>query len=202
MASMYKYVAQAWKKPKENLKEIYKERLIEWRREGAITRVAKPTRIDRARSLGYKAKQGFIVLRVCALRGGRKRPKITGGRRTHANSSRKDLDVSYRAVCERRAQDKYKTLEVLNSYYVGRDGMRIWYEVIMVDPAHPQIKADKRINWICNSQNRGRVYRGLTSAGKKSRGLRNKGKGAEKVRPSKTAYHKHKASKQRKVKTI
>lgn len=35
-----------------------------------------------------------------------------------------------------------------------------------------------------NSSNRGRAYRGKTSAGKRGRGLYNKGKGAEKLRPS------------------
>ncbi len=34
------------------------------------------------------------------------------------------------------------------------------------------------------AKKKGRAFRGLTSAGRKSRGLRRKGKGAEKVRPS------------------
>ncbi|MEM2338349.1 MAG: 50S ribosomal protein L15e, partial [Candidatus Bathyarchaeia archaeon] len=46
---------------------------------------------------------------------------------------------------------------------------------------------DKDVNWICQKQHRGRVFRGLTSAGKKVRGLRKKGRGAEKARPSKKA---------------
>jgi len=55
----------------------------------------------------------------------------------------------------------------------------------MVDKAHPNIIADKNINWIMQKQHRGRVYRGLTAAGKRSRGiLTHKGKGAEKLRPS------------------
>jgi large subunit ribosomal protein L15e len=56
---------------------------------------------------------------------------------------------------------------VLNSYQVGKDGKYFWYEVILVDRAHPSIKADKRINWICSK--RGRSARGLTSAAKKSK---------------------------------
>ncbi|MCK5341892.1 MAG: 50S ribosomal protein L15e, partial [Candidatus Heimdallarchaeota archaeon] len=50
--------------------------------------------------------------------------------------------------------------------------------------SHPVIKADPKINWICEKTNHRRVFRGLTSAGKKTRGLRNKGHGAEKIRPS------------------
>ena len=44
--------------------------------------------------------------------------------------------------------------------------------------------ADKDLNWISTGKHKGRVFRGLTSAGKKSRGMRGKGKGREKVRPS------------------
>ena len=46
--------------------------------------------------------------------------------------------------------------------------------------SQPRLSFD---NWKSAAQ-RGRVYRGLTSSGKKSRGLRRKGKGAEKIRPS------------------
>ena len=54
----------------------------------------------------------------------------------------------------------------------------------MVDPNHPRIINDPKINWIGNSSNKRRVFRGMTSAGKKGRGLRKKGIGAEKIRPS------------------
>ena len=78
-----KYVREAWKK--ELAPELTKERLIKWRREPATIRVEHPTRPDRAHSLGYKAKQGFIVVRQRVMRGGRMRPKIHGGRRPKAS---------------------------------------------------------------------------------------------------------------------
>ena len=95
---------------------------------------------------------------------------------------KKIVNKNYQWVAEERAQKKYVNCTVLNSYYVGEDGNRLWYEVILVDRAHPVIMADPNINWICNK--RGRAARGLTSAGRRSRGLLNKGKGAEKLRPS------------------
>jgi large subunit ribosomal protein L15e len=202
MVNMYEYVREAWTKPKANLGMIYKDRLVEWRKENTVTRLEHPTRIDRARSLGFKAKQGYIIVRVRMDRGGRKRAKPTGGRRSSTMSNRQDLNMSHRWVCEQRAQKCYHTLEVLNSYFVGKDGMNIWYEVILIDPEHPVIKADDRINWICNSANKGRVFRGLTSAGKEARGLHHKGKGAEHLRPSKNAYNNRKVSHQRKIKAI
>ena len=93
--SLYKYIREAWKSPKKNiLKDQLKDRLIQWRREPATVRVAKPTRLDRARSLGYKAKQGILVIRQRVLRGGRQRPKPAGGRRSKRQSRRKDVAVS------------------------------------------------------------------------------------------------------------
>lgn len=182
---LYKHVREAWKKPRESLRDLWKQRLVQWRQEPVTLRILRPTRIDRARSLGYKAKPGYIIIRQRVERGGRMRPKITGGRRSKHARRRKVLSLSYQSVAEQRAVKNYKNCEVLNSYWVGEDGNYYWYEVILVDRAHPQILADTRINWILNQ--RGRVNRGLTSAGKKSRGLGGKGKGYEKMRPSKRA---------------
>ena len=182
---VYKYIREAWKKPKENLKEIWQQRMIEWRTQPATVRIERPTRLDRARSLGYKAKQGYVLIRQRVNRGGRQRPQIREGRRSKHSSRRVDLDKNYQSVAEERAVKNYVNCEVLNSYYVGHDGKHYWYEVILVDRMHPQIIADHRINWICSK--RGRVFRGLTSAERKSRGLRHKGKGTEHLRPSRSA---------------
>jgi large subunit ribosomal protein L15e len=94
---------------------------------------------------------------------------------------------SLRMIGEERAGRRFPNLEVLNSYWVGEDGSSKWFEVIMVDKHHPVIKADKTVNWICQKQHNRRVFRGLTSAGKKVRSLTRKGKGAESFRPSKKA---------------
>jgi large subunit ribosomal protein L15e len=102
------------------------------------------------------------------------------------------LAKSLKLVAEERAARKFPNLRVLNSYWVWEDGRYKWYEMVMVDPYHPVIQSDENINWICESVHRGRVFRGLTSAGKKMRGLRHKGRGAEKVRPSRGAVRKRK----------
>ena len=180
--SLYKYVRKLWTNPKKNLKEIWSNRLIEWRKEPVTIRIERPTRIDAARSLGYKAKQGYLVVRQRLIRGGRKRPDIKGGRRPKHSTQRKVLSKNYQQIAEERANKKYKNCEVLNSYYAGKDGKHFWYEVILVDKMHPSIIADKRISWISEKKHTGRAFRGLTSAGRRSRGLLNKGKGAEKVR--------------------
>ena len=190
----YKYMAEAWKRPEASfVKEIMKQRAIEWRRQPTIVRVERPTRLDRARKLGYKAKQGFVVVRVRVRRGWLKRPRPKAGRRPKRMGVTKiKLAKSLRLVAEERAARKFPNLEALNSYWVWEDGRYKWYEIIMLDPHHPVIQSDENINWICESVHRGRVFRGLTSAGKKMRGLHHKGRGAEKVRPSRGAVRKRK----------
>ena len=70
---MYAYVRDAWARPdKSEVKAMLWDRMQEWRREGSVTRLEHPTRIDRARALGYKAKQGIAVVRVQVRRGGRR----------------------------------------------------------------------------------------------------------------------------------
>ncbi|MFH1787160.1 MAG: 50S ribosomal protein L15e [archaeon] len=173
--SFYKYLKLTEDKPS----------LIAWRKSDAIVRVERPTRLDRARSVGYKAKQGFVIVRARVKRGGRTRPRPAGGRRpTHAGINRYSPKKSLQWIAEERVQRRYLNLEVLNSYYLAEDGKSAYFEVILIDPDHPAIKGDKNLAWIAEPQHKNRVFRGLTSAGKKSRGLRNKGKGAEKMRPS------------------
>ena len=181
---MYKLLRNLWKSPQKGLMG---DRLITWRREPAIIRIEKPTNIASARSIGYKAKQGFVMVRVRVIRGGRKREQIKKGRRSKAARRKKIVGMSYQWIAEQRSQKYFKNLEVLNSYKVGKDGRHYWFEVILVDPEHPVIKADKKLNWIGKGANKRRVTHGLTSAAKKSRGLNKKGKGAEKIRPSRRA---------------
>jgi large subunit ribosomal protein L15e len=177
-----KYVRELWKNPKSNLGDLWRSRLIKWRRDPASVRVEHPTRIDKARSLGYKAKQGYVVVRQRVLRGGHERQHYRGGRRSRRLGIVKNLTKNYRQIAEERAQQHYVNCSVLNSYWVAEDGRYKWYEVILVDRSHPSVTADPRISWI--SDKRGRAERGITSAGRKARGLYGKGKGREKMRPS------------------
>jgi len=165
-----------------------RQRTIEWRQQPTIHRIERPTRLDRARKLGYKAKQGFVVARVRVRRGGLRKIRPKAGRRPKRMGVTKYKPAkSMRLIAEERAARKFPNVEVLNSYWVWEDGRFKWFEVIMVDPSHPVIKSDKDVNWICEGAHHGRAFRGLTSAGKGVRGLRHKGRGAEKVRPSRKA---------------
>jgi large subunit ribosomal protein L15e len=181
---LYQYIRKIWKDPQANLGELWAQRLIEWRKDPVTVRIEHPTRLDRARSLGYKAKPGFLIVRQRVDRGGRMRPKLKKGRKSSKQRRRLVLGMNYQEIAERRAVSKFVNCEVLNSYEVAKDGTHYWYEVILVDPNHPSVMADKHTAWLSQGANKRRASRGLTSAGRKSRGLRNKGKGAEKIRPS------------------
>jgi len=184
--SAYRYMARSFRETLgDEGSERRHERLLTWRRENTVTRLERPTRLDRARAIGFRAKGGFVIVRVRVRRGGqRKRAIIAGRRPKHKGINKMTLAKSLRWIAEERAQKHYPNLEVLNSYWVGEDGKQKFFEIILVDPANPEILADSKLSWIAAPNQKGRVYRGLTSAGKEGRGLRWKGKGAERFRPS------------------
>ena len=170
---MYKHIQNLWKNPSKNMGEVYKAHLVSWRKDPAVVRIAKPTRLDRARSLGYSAKQGIIVVRARVKKGTTKRPAVNHGRRPKRHVMlRLPVRKSKQRIAEERSARDYPNLEVLNSYWVGDDSKSEFYEIIMVDPNHPRIFSDRKLNFMCKKPATRRVHRGLTSAGKKSRGLR------------------------------
>ncbi len=183
---LYSHIQEAWKS--EKLNPIWRERLITWRKEPVTLRIQYPTRLDRAKALGYRAKQGVFMIRQRVLKGAHRRPDWSGGRMSSNMRATKELRKTFKLIAEERAAKKYSNCEVLNSYFVARDGKYEWYEVILADRSSTQVLSDKRLSWISEPSNRGRVFRGLTSAGRRMRGLRWKGKGSEKTRPSRRAH--------------
>jgi len=186
MKSFYSFISEAWGSPREGyVGALRQDRLKAWRKELTVQRIERPTRLDRARTLGYKAKQGIVVARVMVRRGGLRKSRYIRNRRTrHMGMAKITMAKSIQRIAEERAGKRFRNMEVLNSYWVGEDGKHKWYEVILVNPNHPAIKTDKDLNWVCGPSHRGRAEHGKTSAGKRGRGLMVKGKGAEKRRPS------------------
>ena len=150
---------------------MQKARLIDYRKPThSVVRLGKPSNVVRARELGYKAKQGIIVVRVRIRKGSGTKTRPNRGRRPKRMGVEKlTRKQSIQGMAEGRASSKYPNLEVLNSYWVGEDGRHKYYEAILVDPSHPSICADKDLKWISWGSHRGRQERGLTSAGLKSR---------------------------------
>jgi len=130
---------------KENPMEL-RQRAVIWRNQNAVTRVEKPSRIARARRLGYKAKQGIIVIRMRVGTGGMRKQRPRGGRRPkHLGVTKIKADVSMKQVSERRVLERYPNMKLLGSYFLYKDGMHYWFEVILADPSHPRIAKDKEI---------------------------------------------------------
>src|SRR3990167_2729634 len=124
---MYHYIKESWKSP--DVKTL-RERMIVWRAGESIVKVDKPLRLDRARALGYKAKVGFVVVRVRVNRGGKQRSRHKHGRKSRKQHVRKILKMNYQWISEIRATNHHPNLEVLNSYLIGKDGKHAFYEVI------------------------------------------------------------------------
>jgi large subunit ribosomal protein L15e len=182
----YKYIAELYKRKQSDvLRFLLRIRCWEYRQRNVIHRASRPSRPDKARRLGYKAKQGYVVYRVRVRRGGRKRPVPKGatyGKPKSHGVTQLKFQRSLRSVAEERVGKKCGGLRVLNSYWVNQDSVYKYYEVILVDPSHTTIRNDPRINWIVNATHKHRELRGLTSAGRKNRGvgkghLHNKTKG-------------------------
>ncbi|MDD5317238.1 MAG: 50S ribosomal protein L15e [Candidatus ainarchaeum sp.] len=167
---------------------IYRARLAEWRKQPVVARAGRPTNIARARELGYKAKQGVIVVRARVGRGRRKRPKPDLGRKPTKSGRFFSPAKSLQRQAEEKASSKFVNMEAIGSYWVGQDGENKFFEIILIDRSHPAIMGDRQLSGM--AAQRGRAFRGLTAAGKKGRGLTVKGIGAEKLRPSLRAWNK------------
>jgi large subunit ribosomal protein L15e len=130
---------------KDNSTELRAKAVI-WRKQNAVTRVDKPSRITRARRLGYKAKQGITVVRMRVGTGGMRRQRPRGGRRPkHLGVTRIKAAVSMKQVAERRVLERYPNMKLLGSYFLYKDGMHYWFEIILADPSHPSIIKDKEL---------------------------------------------------------
>ena len=174
--------SNAYKALIKDLREVWVDRSRAWRKGLTISKEERPLKSWRAREYGWKDKPGFVAVIARVEKGGRKRRQFSGGRKPSKAYSYALLDKSKQTIAEEKANRKFPNCEVLGSYWLWEDGQYKYFEIILVDPNNPHIKGDKEIRWICDKNQRGRVYRGLTPSAKKSRGLRNKGKGAEKAR--------------------
>merc|ERR1712055_325121 len=146
------------------MRYLLRIRCWQYRQLTKLHKCPRSTRPERARRLGYKAKQGYVIYRICMRRGGRKRPVPKG---CPYGKPKRNLQ----SIAEERVGRRLKGLRVLNSYWVAEDSTYKYFEVIMIDPFHKAIRRDPKINWMCRPVMKHRELRGLTHAGKSSRGL-------------------------------
>jgi large subunit ribosomal protein L15e len=140
---MYSQISKTWQGILHERKGDIRVRAIQLRKEPAMLRVERPWRLDRARALGYKAKEGVVVVRMRVSRGGMRRQRPTSGRRPkHMGVLKIKSAVSSQSVAERRVVERHPNMKLLGSYFVWQDGLHAWFEVILIDPMHPAIKKD------------------------------------------------------------
>ncbi|KAL0485871.1 ribosomal protein L15 [Acrasis kona] len=186
----YKYLQVLYrKKQSDALRFLLRLRTWEFRQLPKIVRANQPTRPDKARRIGYRAKQGYVIYRARIRRGGRRKQVRKGntngkpaGQGIHMKPNR-NLQV----MAEARVGRRCGNLRVISSYWVSQDARYKWYEVVCVDPFHQAIRNDPKIRWATFAKQKHRECRGKTTAGRRARGLMNKGNGAMKLRPSKRA---------------
>ena len=152
----YKYLEELWRKKQSDvMRFVLRMRAWEYRQLPVIHRATRSSRPEKARKLGYKRKQGYVIYRVKIRRGGRKKPVSKGivyGKPVNQGITQLKPGRSHRAIAEERVGRRAKNLRVLNSYWVGQDGTFKFYEVILVDPTHKAIRRDARINWISSNK--------------------------------------------------
>mmetsp|Transcript_33891 Transcript_33891/g.85682 ORF Transcript_33891/g.85682 Transcript_33891/m.85682 type:complete len:205 (-) Transcript_33891:576-1190(-) len=188
------FINEIWRNKKSDIMSFLLQiRAWEYRHLPSIYRIKRPSRPEKAKKLGYKTKQGFIIYRVKIRRGGRKKQVkkgITNGKPKNHGVNEKKFGRNKKSLAEEKAGKFCGNLRVLNSYWINQDSIYKYFEVILVDPFHKNIKRDPNIKWISYPTSKHRELRGLTSSGKKSRGLRKKGHKANKSRPSRRAVWK------------
>ncbi|CBK19762.2 uncharacterized protein [Blastocystis hominis] len=168
----YKYLEELWrKKQSDAMRYVLRIRSWEYRQLPKVCRVSHSTRPDKARKLGMKAKQGYVVYRVAG---------IVYGKPKHQGINQLKNTRNLQTIAECRVGRVCSNLRVLNSYWVNQDATYKYYEVILVDPNHPAIRNDPSINWIVSPVHKHRECRGLTSAGRHARGMNKKGHRANK----------------------
>lgn len=140
---MYRQISKTWQDIFHEKAADIRTRAVQLRKEPAMVRVDRPWRLDRARSLGYRAKEGVVVVRIRVSRGGMRKQRPTSGRRPkHMGVLKIKSDVSSQSVAERRVGERYPNMKVLGSYPVWQDGIHAWFECILVDPANPAVAKD------------------------------------------------------------
>merc|ERR1712076_262919 len=170
----YKYLQELYKKKQSDLlRFLFRIRCWQLRHLAAIHRASRPTRPEKARRLGYKAKQGYVVYRIRIRRGGRKKPGPNG--KTMGKPVHMGVFVKFarrlQSVAEERVGRHCGGLRVLNSYWIGEDSTYKYSEVILMDPQHNAIRNNPKHQWVTAGVQKHRELRGLTSQGKRSRGV-------------------------------
>ena len=166
---MYKYAKSNIITGFKTRSETYRGRLIKWHSEPPIVKIERPTNVARARELGYRAKQGVMMVRVRVQGGTKRRIAADGGRKPSKSGKYYTRHKSVKQIAEEKASRKFLNCEALNSYFIGSAGSENYYEVIMLNRHSPSIKSDATYSRV--AKQKGRAFRAVTREGRRTRGL-------------------------------
>eukprot|EP00915_Cephaloidophora_sp_WS-2016_P001161 GHVH01001602.1.p1 GENE.GHVH01001602.1~~GHVH01001602.1.p1 ORF type:complete len:206 (+),score=19.40 GHVH01001602.1:40-657(+) len=191
----YRFLEEIYKNKQSDVARfLSRVRTWEYRQLPGVCSVGSPTRPEKARKLGYKAKEGYSVFRCRIRRGDKMRDVSKGicyGKPRNAGVHQQKRAVNHQNEAEQLVgRTLGAAMRILNSYYLTKDGTHKYYEVIAVHPGSQSIRNDPTINWIVAGKHKHREMRGKTSAGRKHRGLRHKGLSSAQLRPSRRAFWK------------
>lgn len=114
-------------------RERRKELLMELSNAPIMYRFSRPTRLTRAKSLGYKAKPGYAIVRIRVGRGGSRRERPSHARKPSKAGVFFNFDINSKELAENRVNRVFSNMRVLGSYFLVDDGRHKWYEVILKD---------------------------------------------------------------------
>ncbi len=138
MSSAYKYIRQSFRTTMASKSRLYKERLVQWGKQGTVVRLEGPTNVPRARSLGYKATKEYLIARVRISKGKRARRRVDLGRKPGKNRKKVNPGVPLSQYAEGKARKNFTNLNVTGSYFIGQTGSDKYFEVILFNP-HPDV---------------------------------------------------------------
>jgi Ribosomal protein L15E len=113
--------------------ERKKDILKDVRSQPIIKRVDRPTKLTKAKSVGYRAKQGYIIVRVRVGKGDFRRPRPNHARRPSKSGIYYKLAVSKEDIARERALNVFKNMVVVGSYFLIEDGKNKWFEIVLAD---------------------------------------------------------------------
>jgi large subunit ribosomal protein L15e len=143
LLALYRQIGETWQKVSREKYGDIRERAVALRRGPTMERLERPSRLDKARMFGYKAKEGVVVIRIKVNKSGMRRQRPVSGRRPkHLGVLRMRSDEPVQKVAERRVKERHSNLKLLGSYQLWVDGKHRWFECVMIDPLHPAIKND------------------------------------------------------------
>lgn len=119
-------------KNSEEYKKIMRKRVRKWRKEPAVVRIEHPTNPARARSLGWKNKKSYLVVRSRVRKGTMRKPRPRQGRKTQSLGITGNAPkVSLQKIAEQRVDKKYPNCRVLNSYEIADGGDHKYFEILL-----------------------------------------------------------------------